>query len=118
MLVRVFANPDGSIQMAAPSLKAGESDQQALDRYLARLSQTQPEVAALPHIDIDSSTLPPRAQRHAWRISGSEVIADPSVPPPAPAAPDPRRLRQRIEAATDFGSLKSALLEAFPEAPA
>ncbi len=84
MLVRVFQPVGAAVQIAIPNVKQGETEQQALARHLARLAETNPALVALPHVDLDSATLPARDKRYAWRIVGNAVVIDAAVlEPPA-----------------------------------
>jgi len=104
-MVRIFQNPDGTVRVLRLNerrRRAGEADAE----FFARVTAKQPDLAALPFVDVPSVPVT-RARRHAWRLLTDRVIVDVTVPDP----PNPRAARNAaIAAAATLDQLKTALL--------
>ena len=70
MLCRAYKKADGSVLIFYPNVKlrqAGESDQALLDRIITRDAEKL-GIRDHPFVDLDSTQLPPRAQRAKWDL--------------------------------------------------
>lgn len=106
----VVQQPSGNVVVIHPAPKArraGESDSTFHARIFAD-TLDQGGWTALPTLEMGSSDLPARAQRHKWRLQGGQVRVDPTVPDP----PHPQQgLLDRIALATTVEQLKPILMD-------
>ena len=107
----VWQMPDGSIQITrlvqAPDPTSGESVSDAVLR-LARIVQakTPALVGGIPTLVPTAQIPPDRLNRTKWRLQGTSVVPDLSIPDP----PHPRQaLINEIAAATTIADLKLLL---------
>jgi len=113
-LVRIFINPDGSLQVMRPNMRYWNPDACSRDEFcktvMDRDMANNVSLSGLAYQDVDEASIPTdRSRRHAWRWADNPgVYVDETVPDP----PDPKKERiDRIEKAKTVEELKAILKE-------
>ena len=113
-LVRIFINPDGSVQVMRPNMRYWNAEECSRDEFCKAVMDcdmaNNSSLAVLPYRDVDEASVPTdRSRRHAWRWADNPgVYVDETVPDP----PDPKKERiDRIEKAKTVEEIKAILKE-------
>lgn len=82
MKIKVFQKPDGSVAVYYPNFnvkRPEESEQEFIDRQVARIERDKPEFKDYEKFDMDSDALPDQNFKRKWRIKNGSVEIDHSI---------------------------------------